>query len=115
MKIDHIAIWTDDIETMRDFYLTYFDVTCGNKYVNPIKNFTSYFLSFGDGNARIEQMATPLPENPVHRATDIMKAPFSTLKVIISSFWENNGLYRQHHHDFYVLEPESNQTIKYFT
>ncbi len=37
MKIDHIAIWTDDIETMRDFYLTYFDVTCGNKYVNPIK------------------------------------------------------------------------------
>ena len=46
MKIDHIAIWTDDIETMRDFYLTYFDVTCGNKYVNPIKNFTSYFLSF---------------------------------------------------------------------
>ena len=47
MKIDHIAIWTDDIETMRDFYLTYFDVTCGNKYVNPIKNFTSYFLSFG--------------------------------------------------------------------
>ena len=41
MKIDHIAIWTDDIETMRDFFLTYFDVTCGNKYVNPIKNFTS--------------------------------------------------------------------------
>ena len=59
MKIDHIAIWTDDIETMRDFYLTYFDVTCGNKYVNPIKNFTSYFLSFGDGNARIELMTKP--------------------------------------------------------
>ncbi|MFR3549246.1 MAG: VOC family protein [Coprobacter sp.] len=59
MKIDHIAIWTDDIETMRDFYLTYFDVTCGNKYVNPIKNFTSYFLSFRDGNARIELMTKP--------------------------------------------------------
>ena len=44
---------------MRDFYLTYFDVTCGNKYVNPIKNFTSYFLSFGDGNARIELMTKP--------------------------------------------------------
>lgn len=59
MNIDHIAIWTDDIEIMRNFYLTYFDVTCGEKYVNPVKNFASYFLSFGNGKARIELMARP--------------------------------------------------------
>lgn len=59
MKIDHIAIWTGDIETIRHFYLTYFDVTCSAKYVNPIKNFTSYFISFGDGDARIELMNKP--------------------------------------------------------
>lgn len=45
MRIDHLAIWVDDIEVMRHFYLTYFGVTCGEKYVNLPKHYTSYFLS----------------------------------------------------------------------
>lgn len=59
MKIEHVAIWVDDIEAMREFYLNYFDVTCGSKYVNPVKKYTSYFLSFGDGKSRIELMNRP--------------------------------------------------------
>ena len=59
MKIEHVAIWVDDIERMRRFYLTYFDVVCGEKYVNSTKKYTSYFLSFSDGNARIELMNRP--------------------------------------------------------
>lgn len=56
MKIDHIAIWVNDIEMIRQFYLDYFDVSCGEKYVNSKKGFTSYFLSFKDGQTRIELM-----------------------------------------------------------
>src|SRR5690606_40865351 len=56
MKIEHIAIWVDDLEKMRQFYLNYFDMTSGEKYTNIKKGFTSYFLTFGGGKTRIELM-----------------------------------------------------------
>lgn len=59
MRIEHIAIWTENIELLHAFYQKYFDAVCGNKYTNPVKQFTSYFLSFGEGSARIELMHTP--------------------------------------------------------
>lgn len=55
MKIEHIALWTKDLELMRTFYQRFFDMRCGEKYENPEKGFSSYFLSFGSG-ARIEIM-----------------------------------------------------------
>lgn len=57
MKIEHMAIWTRDIEVMRDFYIRYFGLSCNDKYYNPTKKFSSYFLSFGDGKTRIELMS----------------------------------------------------------
>lgn len=59
MKIDHFAIWTTDIDRMRAFYTTYFDCTSGEKYYNPQKQYTSYFLSFDGGDCRIELMHRP--------------------------------------------------------
>ena len=56
MRIDHIAIWVDDLEKMRDFYLQYFDTTSGDLYVNPAKKFSSYFISFEGGGSRVELM-----------------------------------------------------------
>jgi len=56
MKIEHIAIWVNDIEAMRLFYIKYFGATNNTKYINPIKKFQSYFLSFNDGGPRIEIM-----------------------------------------------------------
>lgn len=56
MKIDHLAIWVDDLEIMREFYLTYFNVTSNEKYTNIKKGFTSYFLDFSEGKTRIELM-----------------------------------------------------------
>ena len=55
MKLEHIGIWTKDLEIMKDFYKTHFDMTCNEKYVNSKKGFSSYFLSF-DSGARIELM-----------------------------------------------------------
>lgn len=58
MKIEHIAIWTSDLEKMKDFYLHFFELESNEKYYNPKKQFSSYFLSFKKG-ARIELMHRP--------------------------------------------------------
>ena len=58
MKIEHIAIWTRDLEKMRAFYLEFFEVRSNEKYYNRKKDFSSYFLAFENG-ARIELMHRP--------------------------------------------------------
>lgn len=68
MKIDHIAIWAEDIELLRAFYTKYFNMECGTKYVKPIKKFTSYFLSFGGEKARIELKHIPDMQSPACRS-----------------------------------------------
>ncbi len=58
MRIEHVALWTKDIERLRSFYETYFQASAGPRYVNERKQFTSYFLSFASG-ARLELMSRP--------------------------------------------------------
>ncbi len=55
MHIDHLAIWTSDLEKEKEFYIKYFDCSVNEKYFNPKKKFSSYFISFA-GGARIELM-----------------------------------------------------------
>lgn len=57
MRIEHIALWTADLERCKQFYASYFGAVAGAEYVNPSKGFTSCFLSFTEG-ARIEIMKT---------------------------------------------------------
>lgn len=78
MKIDHLAIWTDDIEKMSLFYTTYFDCTRNDRYYNPQKRYTSYFLSFKDGGSRIELMHRPdVVNEPSHRGFEKGVAHFA--------------------------------------
>lgn len=55
MKIEHIAFWVNDLENMKNFYQEYFHGKPNQKYHNPTKNFTSYFLEFESGS-RLELM-----------------------------------------------------------
>lgn len=55
MRIEHVALWTHDLERLKDFYSRYFDAQVNDKYQNPRTGFESYFLAFGDG-ARLEIM-----------------------------------------------------------
>jgi len=57
MRIEHIALWTGDIDRCIHFYGTYFGAVAGVRYVNPSKGFESCFLNFADG-ARLEIMTT---------------------------------------------------------
>lgn len=58
MKLEHIAIWTNQLEKLKEYYIRFFHAIPNEKYLNPVKNFESYFLSFGSG-ARLEIMSKP--------------------------------------------------------
>ena len=63
MKITHLAIWTNNLEALKTFYIQFFGASSNEKYYNPKKQFSSYFLSFSDG-ARLELMQMPgIPVN----------------------------------------------------
>ena len=59
MRLEHVALWTADLERSRDFYVRYFAAEAGPRYHNPAKQFTSYFLRFASG-ARLELMHYPV-------------------------------------------------------
>jgi lactoylglutathione lyase len=63
MRIHHLAIWTKNLEKLKDFYVSYFNCKESHKYRNDAKDFESYFLSFGEG-PKIELMQMPgIPDN----------------------------------------------------
>ena len=63
MILEHTAIWCNDLETLKDFYVHFLDGISNEKYVNEAKSYESYFISFGAG-ARLELMSKPnLPDN----------------------------------------------------
>jgi len=63
MTLEHVAIWTDDLERLKDYYTKYFGAVSNEKYTNEKKQFHSYFLTFKSG-ARLEIMTMPnVPEN----------------------------------------------------
>lgn len=63
MKLEHIAIWTDNIELLRNYYVSFFDGQSSEMYINPKTQFQSYFISFESG-ARLEIMSMPnIPDN----------------------------------------------------
>ena len=58
MKIEHIAMYVNDLEGAKNFFIQYFDAKANEIYHNPRTDFRSYFLSFADG-ARLEIMTKP--------------------------------------------------------
>ena len=58
MKIEHIALYVNDLEAAKDFFVRYFDAVPNAGYHNPRTDFRSYFLTFADG-ARLELMNKP--------------------------------------------------------
>jgi lactoylglutathione lyase len=62
--IEHVAIWTGDLERLRAFYERYLGGVAGERYENESTGFRSYFLDLG--GARLELMEMPtVAERPV--------------------------------------------------
>ena len=58
MRLNHIAMYVNDLEATKIFFMEYFRASCNDKYFNPITGLRTYFLTFEDG-ARLEIMARP--------------------------------------------------------
>ena len=58
MRIEHAAMYVNDIEAEKEFFTRYFGASAGEMYHNKNTGFSSYFLSF-DGSARLELMTAP--------------------------------------------------------
>ncbi len=66
MKIEHVALYVNDLEKSRDFFVKYLDGKSNDVYHNVKTGFRSYFITFDDG-ARLEimnkQEMTDLPKD----------------------------------------------------
>ena len=58
MKIEHIAMYVNDLEAAKEFFVTYLGGKADNGYHNKNTDFRSYFISFDDGT-RLEIMNKP--------------------------------------------------------
>ena len=58
MNIEHLAIYVEDLEKTKEFFVKYFSATSNEGYHNKTTNFRSYFLSFEDG-PKLEIMNKP--------------------------------------------------------
>ncbi|MDD6320509.1 MAG: VOC family protein [Oscillospiraceae bacterium] len=79
MKIEHIAMYVNDLTSAKDFFVKYFNAVSNDGYHNKTTNFRSYFLTFEDGS-RLEIMNHPdmKDEEKSIRRTGLIHIAFST-------------------------------------
>ena len=58
MTVEHIAMYVNDLEKAKDFFMRFLGGTSNDGYHNPKTGFRSYFVSF-NGGARLELMSRP--------------------------------------------------------
>lgn len=63
VQLHHVALWTHNLERLKEFYIKYLNASCNELYHNRQTGFKSYFLTF-QGGAKIEIMQKEgIPEN----------------------------------------------------
>jgi lactoylglutathione lyase len=65
VRVEHVALWTDDIDRLAGFYARYLGASIGPKYTNTDKGYESRFLVC-EGGARLELMRTTLLQPILH-------------------------------------------------
>lgn len=65
VRLEHVALWTRDLERLRGFYERYFAARAGAQYRSATRpGFVSYFLTFPGGGGRLELMTAPELSEP---------------------------------------------------
>jgi lactoylglutathione lyase len=121
MLIDHIAIWTNQLEFMKDFYVRCFACKVSHRYENRQKRFSSYFLSF-DGDARIEIMQREDITQPINgekiglahfalrveskEEVDRITASLESAGVIVAGYPRTTG---DGYYESVLLDPDGNR------
>ncbi|HEX7028110.1 MAG TPA: VOC family protein [Gammaproteobacteria bacterium] len=101
MHIEHIALWTDDLDRLIDYYVRYFGATSGERYRNDSKGFESCFLTFESG-ARLEIMKTT-SHSPVKLGPGAERMGLTHLAMSVGSEQGVNELTRRLEQDGYPI------------
>lgn len=99
MKIEHIAMYVNDLEAAKDFFVKYFDGVPNDGYHNPKTDFRSYFLTFSDG-ARLEIMNRP---KMADNEKDFMRTGYIHIAFSLGSPKKVDALTRQLKEDGYEI------------
>jgi len=103
MKIEHIAMYVNELESARAFFVKYLGGVSNDGYNNKTTGFKSYFISFDDG-ARLEIMNKPSMENI---AKSINRTGYIHIAFSVGSVEEVDRLTRQFREDgFEVLKED---------
>lgn len=122
MRLEHLAIWTSDLERLRAFYARHFGARSGARYTSASRpGFHSYFLEFPEGGARLELMtqgdlAEPIPgpaRGYAHLAlaagsaaavdTLVARLEAEGVRVLSQARWTGDGYY-----EAVIADPDGN-------
>ena len=106
MKIEHIAMYVKDLETVKDFFVKYLGAVSNDGYHNVKTGFRSYFLSFSDG-ARLEIMNKP---GMTDRRKELVQAGYIHIAFSVGSKEKVNKLTNQIKNDGYKIISEPRTT-----
>lgn len=87
-SINHIAIYTDNLEQLTEFYTNYFYAVKDSEYYNPATQLRTCFLRF-DGPTRLEIMTRP---NLTQKQTDQYVTGYTHLSFSVGSEEEVDSL-----------------------
>lgn len=99
MKMEHIAMYVNDLERAKEFFVHYFHATAGEKYHNPKTGFQSYFLSF-HGECRLELMYKPEME---HLEKPLTRTGYAHISFSVGTKEAVNALTEQLKQDGYPI------------
>jgi lactoylglutathione lyase len=108
MYINHIAIWVNDLEMMRNFYQKYFNAASNQLYKNEVTGFTSYFLSFDNG-CRLELMHNASIANSSNH-TEQIHIGIAHLAISLGNKDAVNALTEKLRYDGYHIKGEPRMT-----
>ena len=109
MKIEHIAMYVNDLEKTKEFFIKYFNAKANDIYHNPKTNFWSYFLLFDEGT-RLEIVHKP---NMQDTNKDLARTGYIHIAFSVGSKEKVDALTKQLQNDGYyescIIAIENNQ------
>jgi lactoylglutathione lyase len=99
MKIEHIAMYVNNLEKAKEFFISYLNAKANDGYHNKNSDFKSYFLTF-DSGTRLEIMNKPEMED-IHKT--LARTGFIHIAFSVGSKEKVDELTERLHQDGYEV------------
>lgn len=76
MKVDHVAIYVNDLEAEKDFFVKYFNATASSKFQTFRGDFDNYILRFSDDSRLVIMTDSSIDAKKASYRTGIARFAF---------------------------------------